>query len=40
MRSACKVLVGKAEGKISLGTPTCKGEQESRVRVYGLDWFG
>jgi hypothetical protein len=38
MRNAHKILVGKPEGKRSLGRPRCKYEDNIRVNLKEIEW--
>jgi hypothetical protein len=35
---ACRVLVGKPEGKISLGKPRSRSEDNIKMHIIGIGW--
>jgi hypothetical protein len=37
-RGACRVLVGKPEGKRPLGRPKCRGEDNSKIDLHEVGW--
>jgi hypothetical protein len=40
MGNAYEILVGKPEGKRSLGTPTCRWENNIRMDLWETGWEG
>jgi hypothetical protein len=38
-RNACRVLVGKPEGKRPLGRPGCRWEDNFKVDLREMDWI-
>ena len=38
MRGACRVLVGKSEGRKSLGRPTIRWEDNIKMDIQEVEW--
>jgi hypothetical protein len=39
-RNACRILVGKAEGKIPLGRPRCRLVENIKIDLREIGWGG